>query len=83
MTAPIVNPEFEPLRQLLHRRLIIIADHKLRETDPAAQLRQLQEVSEAIQAEHEKHRSHMPARLNHFLTQSSLQKALEWIEQGG
>lgn len=83
MPAPQVNPEYEPLRQLLHRRLAIIADQKLRETDPTAQLKQLQEVSEAIQAEHEKKRSQMPARLNHFLTQSSLQKALEWIEQGG
>lgn len=77
-----MNPEFEPLRQLLRRRLAIIADHALRESDPAAQLRQLQEVSEALQAEHERLRPALPPRLNHFLTQSSLQKALDWIEHG-
>jgi len=78
-----VNPAFENLRQLLRRRLEIIADHALRESDPAGQLRRLQEVSEAIQAEHEKLRPALHPRLNHFLTQSSLQKALDWIEQEG
>lgn len=77
-----MNPEFEPLRQLLLRRLAIIADHALRESDPAEQLRQLQEVSVALQAEHERLRPSLPPRLNHFLTQSSLQKALDWIERG-
>jgi len=78
-----VNPAFENLRQLLRRRLDVIADTALRESDPAEQLRQLREVSEAIQAEHEKLRPALPPRLNHFLTQSSLQKALDWIEQEG
>ncbi|HCN77068.1 MAG TPA: hypothetical protein DIT13_07735 [Verrucomicrobiales bacterium] len=78
-----MNPAFENLRQLLRRRLEIIADHALRESDPAGQLRRLQEVSEAIQAEHEKLRPALHPRLNHFLTQSSLQKALDWIEQEG
>lgn len=77
-----MNPEFEPLRQLLLRRLAIIADHALRDSDPAEQLRQLQEVSVALQAEHERLRPSLPPRLNHFLTQSSLQKALDWIESG-
>ncbi len=75
-----VDPAYEPLRQLLRRRLEVIADRDLRERDPAGQLRQLQEVSEAITAEHARLRPQLPPRLNHYLTQASLQKALDWLE---
>lgn len=75
-----MDPAFEPLRQLLRRRLEVIADRDLREHDPAGQLRQLQEVSEAITAEHARLRPQLPSRLNHYLTQASLQKALDWLE---
>ena len=77
-----MDPAYEPLRQLLRRRLEVIADRDLRERDPAGQLRQLQEVSEAITAEHARLRPQLPPRLNHYLTQASLQKALDWIEAG-
>ncbi len=77
-----MDPDYEPLCQLLHRRLEVIADRDLRERDPAGQLRQLQEVSEAIAAEHARLRPQLPARLNHYLTQASLQKALDWLESG-
>ena len=75
-----MDPAYEPLRQLLRRRLEVIADRDLRERDPAGQLRQLQEVSEAITAEHARLRPQLPSRLNHYLTQASLQKALDWLE---
>jgi hypothetical protein len=77
-----MDPAHEPLRQLLHRRLAVIADRELRERDPVGQLRQLQEVSEAIAAEHARLRPQLPPRLNHYLSQSSLQKALDWLEGG-
>lgn len=77
-----MDPAYEPLRQLLHRRLEVIADRDLRERDPALQLRMLQEVSEAIAAEHARLRPHLPSRLNHYLSQASLQKALDWLESG-
>ena len=77
-----MDPAYEPLRQLLRRRLEVIADRDLRERDPAGQLRQLQEVSEAITAEHARLRPQLPPRLNHYLTQASLQKALNWLEGG-
>ena len=60
----------------------IIADQTLRENDPAAQLAQLREVSEAISAFQAEHQRHLPPRLNHFLERASLQKALEFIEHG-
>lgn len=74
------TPDLSQLRELLQRRLSIIADQSLRESDPAEQLRQLQEISEAISAFHKENRSQLPAQLNHFLTQSSLSKALDFIE---
>ena len=77
-----MNPEFATLHRLLQRRLEIIADHDLRDRDPTAHLNSLREVSESIAAEHQRLRPQLPARLNHFLTQSSLTKALEYLETG-
>ena len=37
---------------------------------------------EALAAEHARLRPLMPARLNHYMTQSSLTKALEWLDHG-
>jgi hypothetical protein len=52
----------------------------MRESDPDGQLALLREVSELITAFHQDHRSEIPPRLNHFLENASLQKALEWTE---
>ncbi len=72
--------ELGELAALLRRRLDTIADVELRESDPERQLALLQEVSEAITAFHTRHRAETPPRLRHFLENSSLQKALEWVE---
>lgn len=68
------------LRSLLQRRLEIIADHAFRDRDPAAHLEALKAVSEALSAEHQRLRPELPARLNHFLTQASFSKALEYLD---
>lgn len=78
-----VNPDYASLRDLLRQRLATIADHAFRDRDPAAHLLELQRVSEALSAEHARLKPGLPARLNHFLTQSSLTKALEYIETEG
>ena len=65
---------------LLRRRLDVIGDATMRENDPDGQLVMLQEISEAITAFHQRHRGAIPPRLNHFLENASLQKALEWAE---
>ena len=75
-----MNIEFTDLHRLLRRRLEVIADHEWRDRDPAAHLEGLREVSEALAAEHVRLRPLLPSRLNHFLTQSSLSKALEYLE---
>lgn len=75
-----MSPEFTKLHELLRRRLEIIADHEWRDRDGAAHLDGLRQVSEALAAEHARLRPLLPARLNHFLAQSSLSKALEYLE---
>jgi hypothetical protein len=68
------------LHEMLTRRLQIIGDAELRARDGAAQLAQLQAVSESISAWHQSHRASLPERLEHYLAQSSLEKARLWIE---
>lgn len=72
--------DLDDLIALLRRRLDVIGDSVMRERDPEGQLALLQEVSEAISEFHRTHRGSIPPRLNHFLENSSLQKALEWAE---
>ena len=70
----------ESLANLLEQRLQIIADHRLREQDPQSHLTQLKEVSEAITSAHLALRPQLDARLNHYLTQASFNKALEHLQ---
>ena len=74
-----MKPNLSRLEQLLHARLDVIADHALRDRDPAAHLDKLREVATALDAEHQQLRATLPARLNHFMQQSSYQKALDFI----
>jgi hypothetical protein len=74
------NEDLDELISLLRRRLEVIGDAAMRESDPERQLSLLQEISEAITAFHQSHRGAIPPRLNHFLENASLQKALEWSE---
>lgn len=78
-----MNPEFNTLHQLLQKRLAVIADHSFRDRDPAAHLEALKQVSEDLMVEHQKLKPILPSRLNHFLTQSSLTKALDFLEGRG
>lgn len=71
---------YDTLTGLLTRRLEIIADTAWRTTDPQAQLKALQEVSENIDAEHQRLKAQLPSRLRHYLQQASYQKALAWIQ---
>lgn len=79
-SSSILREALPRLRELLQRRLALIADSSLRESDPAAQLEQLRAVSEGIEAFHREHRPRLPARLNHFLERASFQKALEFLD---
>ena len=76
------SPTLDTLANLLHKRLEVIADSDLRAKDPEAHLAALREVSEALEAEHQRLRPQLDGRLRHFLQHASYQKALEWIEAG-
>ena len=67
------------LHQLLRQRLDIIADHAFRDRDPAAHLGVLKNVSEKISAYSQAHQAEFDARLRHYLTNSSYQKALDHL----
>lgn len=73
-----MHPE---LHTLLQQRLGIIADHSFRDRDPTAHLTALKEISEAIQSYAAAHHREFDTKLRHYLTQSSYQKALEYISQ--
>jgi hypothetical protein len=67
----------------LKRRLEIIGDRALRESDPARQLAELQKTSERIV----ELQGQLPAtthpQLLHYFERCSYDKALAWIEQEG
>lgn len=71
---------YTQLAEALQDRLSVIADHTLREQDPAAHLERLQSASERI----EKLKAALPQNadpmLVHYLQRSSLNKALEFVQ---
>ena len=76
------QPSTNQLADLLRRRVEIIADHAWRDAEPEAHLGALKSVSLAITALHQSLSGKLPARLDHFLSQSSFEKALAYIEDG-
>ncbi|MFV1995318.1 MAG: hypothetical protein ACC661_07760, partial [Verrucomicrobiales bacterium] len=81
---PMRDPDRSKLVSLegaLRRRLDLIADHGLRDADPAAHLEGLKGVSEEISRLQQSLAGEMPPRLEHFLVGGSYGKALAWIEE--
>ena len=77
------DPLFTNLLSMLQKRRAVIADHAWRDRDASSHLTALQQVSEALMAEHQRLRPQLPPRLQHYLTQCSYDKAAAWIESGG
>ena len=75
--------DYKTLEDLLKRRLAIIGDENLRESDPQQQLDLLKEVSQQIDTWRDSNRSQLPFRLKHFLDQYSLDKALAFVQSAG
>lgn len=67
------------LQTLLRQRLDIIADHSFRDRDPAAHLEALKDISEKITLYERTHRPSFDAKLRHYLTNFSYQKALDHL----
>lgn len=68
------------LQSLLRQRLSVISDTSLRDRDPAAHLGELKGVSQRIAEYTQAHLAEFDAKLLHYLTNSSFQKALEHLE---
>lgn len=73
---------FSSLAEALRLRLSTIADHALRESDPAAQLEQLKTVSERIAQLGSELPSDTSPQLRHYLLRCSYDKALAHLESG-
>lgn len=71
-----MHPE---LQTLLENRLNIIADHAFRDRDPEAHLEALKSVSQEIDSYALAHRAECDAKLRHYLSNSSYQKALDHL----
>ncbi|MBL9142816.1 MAG: hypothetical protein JNM99_03955 [Verrucomicrobiaceae bacterium] len=71
----------DELQRLLLHRIKVIEDIACRESDPKGHLHQLKDASDAITAWHQTNRSRLHPQLNHFLTQASFGKALEFVSQ--
>ena len=76
----VLTAELSALALLLRERLETIADHAWRDRDPEGQLAKLKSVSHAIGHVHSRLRGRIHARLDHFLTQCSYDKALEYLD---
>ena len=66
-----MNSELKKLAELLRKRLEIIADHEFRDNDPESHLKSLEEISVAIENQHETLGNSIDARLKHYLTKKS------------
>jgi hypothetical protein len=67
------------LQALLNKRLSMIADHAFRDRDPDTHLEALKSISQEIDAYVETHHSGFDAKLRHYLSNSSYQKALDHL----
>ncbi len=69
----------DKLQTLLKLRLAIISDHALRDLDSTAHLESLKQVSEQIESYATSHHQEFDAKLRHFLSNCSYQKALDHL----
>jgi len=71
--------KLDQLAQLLQQRLDIIADTRFAKRDPVQHLEQLKNTSQSIFDLQQNLVNQIPVRLQHFLEQSSYNKALAFI----
>jgi predicted component of type VI protein secretion system len=69
------------LAEALRDRLDVIADHQLRDQNPAAHLARLKQASERIEQLRTSLPSDADPMLDHYLGRMSLSKALEFVQE--
>lgn len=70
----------DELQNLLTERLRIIADHSFRDRDPGAHLEALKTVSGEIEAVKTRDEHLFDKKLQHYLSNSSYEKALNHLQ---
>lgn len=70
---------YTELRAALEERLEIVADHSLRDADPAAHLEKLKQASARLDALVKELPADADPRLRHFLERQSYIKARDWL----
>lgn len=68
------------LKEALERRLAVVADHELRERDPASHLEALRTAAMELDREIAALPPSAAPMLRHYLERQSYPKALAWIE---
>lgn len=68
------------LHAAVKRRLDVVADHALRDRDPAAHLAALKEAASALDEQIRTLPANADPTLRHYLERQSYTKALAWLE---
>jgi hypothetical protein len=76
-----MDPYYSKLATALRERLALIADHQLRDRDPALHLEKLKEASERIELLKAELPANTDPMLVHYIQRMSLSKALEFVEE--
>lgn len=73
--------DIAPLTNALRRRIGIVADHALRDRDPAAHLEALKAASQKLNELVHSLPPDCDPMLRHFLERQSYTKALAWLQE--
>ena len=71
---------YPTLAEALRTRLALIANHQLRDQDPATHLAKLKEAAERIELLVDQLPKDADPMLTHYLQRQSFSKALDWLE---
>ena len=72
---------FSELREAVRARLDVVADHALRDSDPAAHLEKLKQAAVRLDSLVAGLPSDCDSMLRHYLERQSYTKALAWLEE--
>ncbi|MBN8711075.1 MAG: hypothetical protein BGO12_23820 [Verrucomicrobia bacterium 61-8] len=70
---------YKDLQEALEERLVVVADHALRDADPSAHLEKLKRASARLDALAAQLPRDADPRLRHFLERQSYLKARDWL----
>ena len=75
--------DFTALREAVAARLAVVADHALRDADPAAHLEKLKEAAGRLDTLTKNLPPDCDPMLRHYLERQSFLKAAAWLDEQG